>query len=133
MDEGLDRHDTIHAIGSVLVGHVFAAGTPVADLGIVRHEPMKDDPLSDQRRFRDYGARQRRIAARLFGLLQGIGVVIAWQYGAHAGDVACRGAASRQHIICQTLNRSILLSLSAGTTVQPRQTLAQGRAAIPSD
>ena len=80
--------------------------------------------MSDQRRFRDYGARHQHIAAKLFGLLQGVGVVIAWSHGAHAGDAACRGVGSRQHIFCQTLNRSILLNLSDGTTIQPSQTPA---------
>ena len=67
--------------------------------------------MSDQRRFRDYGARHQHIAAKLFGLLQGVEVVIAWPHGAHAGDAACRGVGNRQHIFCQTLNRSILLNL----------------------
>lgn len=78
--------------------------------------------MSDQRRFRDYGTRHKRIAAKLFGLLQGIGVAIAWPHGAYAGDATCRGAGSRQHIFCQTLNKSILLNPSDGTTVQARQT-----------
>ena len=35
MDEGLDRHDTIHAIGSVLVGHMF---------DLTRQPATDDDP-----------------------------------------------------------------------------------------
>jgi hypothetical protein len=35
MDEGLDRHDTIHAIGSVLVGHMF---------DVTRQAATDDDP-----------------------------------------------------------------------------------------
>jgi hypothetical protein len=62
MDEGLDRHEAIHAIGSVLAGHMWQllrSGVPEGtDLNAAYYEQVRN--LTAERWFEEYGEPEDR-------------------------------------------------------------------------